>query len=68
MIKPLTKEQINTVLQALYELGIINSKSIKPNKKPGHGSCCTCQSCGYEYSECVCGDNSTIESIKELGG
>ena len=23
-------------------------------RKPGHGPCCTCQSCGYDYDNCVC--------------
>lgn len=23
-------------------------------KKPGHGSCCICQRCGYDYDNCIC--------------
>lgn len=23
-------------------------------RKPGHGTCCTCQDCGYDYDNCVC--------------
>lgn len=25
-----------------------------PWKKPGHGSCCTCQTCGHNHDECQC--------------
>ena len=27
----------------------------KPWKKPIHGSCCMCHTCGYWYDECQCG-------------
>ena len=23
-------------------------------RKPDHGSCCTCQKCGYFYDDCIC--------------
>lgn len=23
-------------------------------RKPDHGSCCTCQQCGYFYDDCIC--------------
>jgi len=30
--------------------------------QPGHGPCCTCQTCGYPYDECKCSDNLAIEA------
>ena len=27
----------------------------RPFRKPTHGSCCTCQTCGYHYDDCQCG-------------
>jgi len=56
----------NDVLKTLYDLGIIRSIEIKPNRKPTHGSCCTCQDCGYYHDECVCDDNEIIKAIKKL--
>ena len=55
------------VLKTLYDLGIIRSIEIKPNRKPTHGSCCTCQACGYYHDGCVCEDNEIITAIKKLG-
>ena len=54
------------VLKTLKDLEIIGSIKIKPHRKPTHGSCCTCQDCGYYHDECVCGDNEIIIAIKNL--
>lgn len=27
-------------------------------RKPTHGNCCTCQSCGQAHDECICGESS----------
>ena len=54
------------VLKTLKELDIIRSIEIKPFRKPTHGSCCTCQYCGYYYDQCACGDNEIITAIKNL--
>lgn len=47
--------------------------TIKPNIKPIHGNCCTCQECGYYHDECNCEVrvlnitiNNTISQIKAL--
>jgi len=39
----------------------INNKKID-RIKPGHGSCCTCQDCGYHHDDCKCCDNDRIEA------
>ena len=54
------------VLKTLKELEVINSIEIQPHIKPGHGSCWSCQYCGYYYDECVCLDNKIIATIKNL--
>lgn len=41
----------------------IGSLDIKPNIKPSHGSCCTCQVCGYSYEDCNC---LAREAVKEI--
>ena len=35
---------------------------IKPRAKRrgSHGSCCTCQKCGYDFDECVCLSNEIV--------
>ena len=54
------------VLITLYDLEIIKTISIQPILKPMHGSCCTCQDCGWYHDECVCEDNKIIRAIKKL--
>jgi len=34
--------------------------------KIGHGSCCTCQTCGWHYDDCVCYANKNLEIWKEF--
>ncbi len=29
-------------------------------RKPTHGSCCTCQTCGFEYDDCSCAENFSV--------
>ena len=36
--------------------------------KPGHGSCCTCQTCGRFHDDCVCGHNEFIDEVIEMLG
>lgn len=39
---------------------------ILPNRKPNHGSCCTCQECGNPYEDCICDHNRRVKILKEL--
>lgn len=41
-----------------------NKYEIIPPIKPGHGSCCTCQTCGRPYDECVCSHNDFVRAIE----
>lgn len=34
--------------------------------KPTHGSCCTCQTCGYDYDNCICGYSEYLEKAWEI--
>ncbi len=40
---------------------------IQPDVKPGHGSCCTCQKCGWHYDDCVCGSNEIEQQLIDIG-
>lgn len=44
---------INTWKPYCYETRC-KSYSKEDKIKPNHGSCCTCQICGYPYDECIC--------------
>lgn len=37
-----------------------------PHKKPGHGPCCTCQSCGYSHDECCCVHNDCLQDLERI--
>lgn len=46
--------------QMLADELITKGTEIQPRQKPGHGPCCTCQTCGFSYSdgdECWCRSN-----------
>ena len=34
--------------------------------KPTHGSCCTCQTCGRNYDDCVCDHNDWIDRLESF--
>jgi hypothetical protein len=38
----------------------------RPWKKPTHGSCCTCQKCGYSHDDCTCGCSESIEKAFDI--
>jgi len=41
------------------------SLEIKPNIKPSHGSCCTCQVCGYHHDDCNCSAREIVKGIAQ---
>lgn len=34
--------------------------------KPTHGTCCTCQICGWNYDDCICGWSTNLEKAWEV--
>lgn len=36
-------------------------ESLIDKRKPTHGPCCTCQTCGYDFDTCACDFNHRIE-------
>ena len=32
-------------------------RELLKTRKPGHGSCCTCQGCGFYHDDCECSGN-----------
>lgn len=66
MIEYLKKED---VIKILFELGALKECNILQKIKtikPTHGPCCTCQSCGYYYDDCVCTHNEIVDTINSL--
>lgn len=57
---------VKQVLDTLLSIGVIASTEIKQPIKPWHGPCCTCQTCGHAYDECVCDDNEVIAALLKL--
>jgi hypothetical protein len=37
-----------------------------PFRKPTHGPCCTCGTCGWDYDNCICGYSEEIEKAWEV--
>jgi len=50
------------------ELSILTAEHVldKPRQKPGHGPCCTCQTCGYHHDDCVCWLSENLEEAWEV--
>ena len=42
-------------------------EGVIPTRKPSHGSCCSCQKCGYFYDECVCAHNLIEAALRDAG-
>ena len=57
---------LRSVLVALLEIGVISATNVQDRIKPGHGSCCTCQTCGRHYDDCVCTSNEIVEALNKL--
>ena len=58
--------RLQDVLDTLHRTGCLQSTEITPFIKPGHGPCCTCQTCGYHHDDCVCEDNDLIQALLDL--
>lgn len=44
-------------LISLFEGEVERHNRLKKERKPTHGTCCTCQTCGFDYDSCECGNN-----------
>lgn len=58
--------KLEDIVNILKEYADFYGLEKKDHKKPGHGSCCTCQNCGYCYDECVCLHNEILEELKKV--
>ena len=58
---------LNDVVDILAEYSDYNKNrglNIADKRKPTHGSCCTCQECGYDHDDCVCLHNEIVTMLK----
>lgn len=53
------------IYDALVIEGIMEDKYI-PTRKPTHGTCCTCQDCGWDHDCCVCFSNQLYNLFEAL--
>lgn len=35
-------------------------------RKPGHGPCCTCQRCGHDHDDCLCGISENLDRAMDF--
>ena len=46
---------------------LIKIEGLKRKRKPTHGTCCTCQECGYDNDQyCECKRNHIIDEVIDL--
>ena len=64
LLKELVIEKLKEILKKREEERY-GKLVIKPNIQPGHGSCCTCQVCGYNYDDCNCQIREAIKWIDQ---
>lgn len=58
------KDPVKSVRDVLEKL-VGRDLTIKPNITPTHGSCCTCQKCGYHYDDCNCEARELVKNIDQ---
>ena len=58
----------NDLIKLLVKEGDLKGQDFLEKSKKGtvHGSCCTCQTCGYFYDDCICYHNDLLKKINEL--
>lgn len=54
------------VICLLMEWTSLRGKKKIDHIKPGHGPCCTCQTCGYHHDDCVCLHNELLDVLNSL--
>ncbi len=59
--------KLQDVIKLLVAEGYLKGDKSIRTVKPGHGPCCTCQSCGRPNDgECVCEHNSLLREVLGL--
>ena len=54
------------VIALMLKYEFITSTELMPTRKPSHGPCCTCQTCGQSHDECVCEHNELITDLRAI--
>lgn len=62
---PPDRELLEKIEAWLLDEGIIDGDGVR-TKKPGHGPCCTCGTCGFHYDDCRCDLNRRNQSWAAL--
>jgi len=55
--------KMTDVIDILEEYSELKSFRHIETRKPTHGSCCTCQNCGFDNDECVCLSNEIVDLL-----
>lgn len=62
-MKYISKDDVVSLLKEWSEL---KGEEKIAHVKPGHGPCCTCQTCGYHHDDCVCSHNELLDVLNNL--
>ena len=60
----MSDDKLKEILEKVW-IEEIGSLEIKPDVKPSHGNCCTCQDCGYGHDECNCTVRWVVKEIDQ---
>ncbi len=52
------------IIVLLIEKGYLLGEQVLETRKPTHGNCCTCQTCGQGHDECVCDHNELLQALE----
>ena len=59
---------IEQIIAFMCEEGmILRGRELIATKVPSHGSCCTCQECGWDYDNCCCDHNRLLKFLMGEG-
>lgn len=65
--KDLVRDFLKTELETIVKESFKNTRVEEKKRKPTHGTCCTCQDCGYPNDyECECARNKVLEEVHNI--
>jgi len=59
---------LRSVIDLLIDYGYLQGNELIPHRKPTHGPCCTCQTCGHSHdgSDCACSHNELLKDLLKI--
>jgi len=57
------QQERKRIVTDLVEARLLKADKPLAHRKPTHGPCCTCQTCGHHHDDCVCNYNELLRIV-----